>query len=63
MKCFWHQRSGGNICLDATSRQVWASSTEIAHNKLDFRFLPDGIYALLILSEGKSRVLRFRKEQ
>ncbi len=51
------------ICLDATGRQVWASSTEIAHNKLDFRFLPDGIYALLILSDGKSHVLRFRKEQ
>jgi hypothetical protein len=51
------------ICLDATGRQVWSSSTEIAHNTLDFRFLPDGIYALLILSEGKSRVMRFRKEQ
>jgi hypothetical protein len=55
-------RRHGLICLDATGKKVWEAETESGRNRLDFSFLPAGIYALVIRSDGESRVLRFRKE-
>jgi hypothetical protein len=51
------------VCLDATGRQVFSALSGSRVTRLDFNHLPEGIYALIISSGGKSRVLRFRKER
>ena len=55
-------RRHGLVCLDATGKKIWETETESGRNRLDFGFLPTGIYALIIRSDGESRVLRFLKE-
>jgi len=51
------------VCIDATGRQVFSTASESTVIRLDFSHLPDGIYALMMMSDGKGRVLRFRKER
>ena len=60
---FPHNQLCRLLCLDVTGRQVFSASSESRVTRLDLRHLPDGIYALIIQSDGKSRVLRFRKER